>query len=79
MSLAQTVQAQQLSSEQVAAVMAVVTNLLISDRDEPIAAPSGVPIELSVGDLEAGPYSVTGQQQVFGQFDLQQGGVEFCF
>ncbi|MDG1905941.1 MAG: hypothetical protein P8I38_09975 [Arenicella sp.] len=71
--------AQQLSPQKMAQVMAAINNILLSDQDATIRLPSGTAIELKIGDLANGPYTVTNQQKIFGQFSLQEQGIEFCF
>ena len=60
--------AQQLSPQKMAQVMAAINNILLSDQDATIRLPSGTAIELKIGDLANGPYTVTNQQKIFGQF-----------
>ena len=79
MSIVQTADAQQLSPQKMAAVMAVINSFLLSGRENPIPLPPGTPIEVAIGDLVDGLFTVTDQQQIFGQFPLQEEGIEFCF
>lgn len=74
----QTAHAQKLSPQKMAAVMAVIDYLLLSDREKPIPQPSGTRFEIEKGDRIGGPTSVIAGQPIFFEFPLQNEGVEFC-
>lgn len=68
-----------LSPERLSAVLAVINMLLLSGRPEPIDPPEGTPIPIELSELLSGSFEVTQDQPIYGQFDLQEEGVEFCF
>ena len=68
-----------LSPERLSAVLTVVNMLLLSGRPEPIDPPEGTPIEIELNELLSSSFNVTESEPIYGQFDLQEEGVEFCF
>ncbi|MFT5259011.1 MAG: hypothetical protein ACI9J2_001983 [Saprospiraceae bacterium] len=68
----------QLDDQRMAAVLNVVSMYLFG-RDEPIPLPGGLAIPLGLHELSSATFDVDVSQQIFGQFDLQPEGVEFCF
>lgn len=78
LSIVTTANAQSLSPQKMAAVMAVVDYLLLSDREKPIPQPPGTRFEMEKGDRIGGTTRVTAGQPIFFEFPLQDEGVEFC-
>jgi len=74
--LASNSHAQQIPSQQMAAVMSVINTFLL-DRPSPIPMPGGLGVPLTLGELSPNTFVVT--ENVFAQFDLQEEGIELCF
>jgi len=61
------------------AVMAVITNMLLDEREAPIPQPEGQGVVLSLNQVSASTYTVDASEQLYAEFELQQPTVELCF
>ena len=59
--------------------MNAITAMLLSEREPPIETPVGLAIPLDINELSPSTYAVNQSEAIFGQFDLQDEEVEFCF
>lgn len=69
-------QAQNTDRQRLMAVMTVI-NMMLLDRDPPIARPTGFGIELDLNQFDEGTYTTS--ENVFAEFALQDDLVELCF
>lgn len=62
-----------------AAVLSIVTNYLLDERKEPIPQPEGLGVVLSRNQISPITYVIDSSEQIYAEFELQQGTVELCF
>ena len=69
----------QMNEERMSAVTGIIHMMLLSGREDPINTPSGQRVVIDLNTVIDDSFQVSSGNQLFAEFELQQGEVEFCF